>query len=270
MSILDEIIARRRERLEQEQAELPLREIKARLRDLTDLRDQPRPFASMLRGDQVRVIAEIKRRSPSEGQLADLLDPRGLAQDYAGSGAAALSVLTEQDYFNGDPHFLRRARRAMAFPVLRKDFLVDEYQVYESRLLLADGILLLAGVLSEGELRGFLMTARGLGMEALVEAHNEAELDKALEAGALVVGINNRDLTSMTVSLATTERLAPLVPLAQTLVSESGVKTLEDVQRLAAAGVDAILVGTALMRDPHPGLALRPLTQVESSRERRG
>ncbi len=269
MTILDQIIERRRERLEEEKTALPLAEIQARLANMTGLRQQPRNFVQMLQGERVRVIAEIKRRSPSEGELRSLFDPRNLAQDYAGSGAAAISVITERDYFDGDPAYLRRARSGMPLPVLRKDFLVDGYQVYEARLLLADAVLLIADVLSEGELRALLMVTRELGMEALVEAHDEAAIERALFAGAKVIGINNRDLATMQVDLARTERLARRVPLDKVLVSESGIKSVEDIERLAAAGVDAVLVGTSLMRAEDPGWALRPLTQVPSSREAR-
>lgn len=270
MTILDEIIARRRQRLEEEKALLPLAEIQARLERMTGLRQQPRNFVQMLTGERVRVIAEIKRRSPSEGELAEMLDPRGRAQDYSGSGAAAISVITEQDYFDGDPLYLRRARSGMPLPVLRKDFLVDEYQVYEARLLLADAVLLIADVLSEGELRALLRVTRQLGMEALVETHDEAAMEKALFAGAQVIGINNRNLATMEVDLATTERLAQRVPLDKVLVSESGIRSVEDVERLAQAGVDAVLVGTSLMRAEDPVRLLRALTQVGAHRERRG
>jgi indole-3-glycerol phosphate synthase len=269
MTILDQIIEKRRERLEEEKVLLPLAEIKTRLVARSGLKQAPRSFAQMLRGERVRVIAEIKRRSPSEGELAELLDPRALAQDYSGSGAAAISVITERDYFDGDPLYLRRARAGMPLPVLRKDFIVDEYQVYEARLLLADAVLLIADVLSEGELRALLMVTRELGMEALVETHDEAAIEKALFAGALVVGINNRDLATMQVTLENTERLASRVPLEKVLVSESGIKTVEDVERVARAGVDAVLVGTTLMRAEDPGRALRGLTQVRSRRETR-
>jgi indole-3-glycerol phosphate synthase len=259
MNILDEIVARRRERLAEEQAALPLAEIQARLRDLAD---PPRDFAAALRGHVVRVIAEIKRSSPSQGQMVDLLDPRPLAQDYAGSGAAAISVLTERDYFEGEPHYLRRVRRAMALPVLRKDFLTDEYQLYESRLLLADAVLLIARLLSPGQLADFLALTRSLGMAALVETHNAAEIDTALTAGAKIVGLNNRDLDTLETSLAVTVELAALVPPNRTLVSESGIHSLADVERVAAAGADAVLVGGHLMTAPDPGRALRELTGV--------
>lgn len=266
MAILEEIIERRRERLAQEQASLPQEEIEARLRDLED---RPRDFARMLQGEKVRVIAEIKRRSPSQGRLAELVDPRTLAQDYAGSGAAALSVLTEQDYFDGEPHFVRRARQLMPLPVLRKDFIIDKYQVYESRLLLADALLLIVRALTPSQLQDYLALTRELGMEALVETHEGAEIERALAAGARVIGINNRNLDTLEVSLAVTEKLAALVPLENVLVSESGIHSAAEVERLAAAGVEAILVGTALMKAEDPGQALRPLTQVPAQRQRR-
>jgi len=259
MSVLEEIVRRRRERLAEEQRRLPRPELEARLRDLED---RPREFAAQLRGPTVQVIAEIKRRSPSAGPLAEQADPCALALDYAGHGAAALSVLTEQDYFGGEPHFLRRARSQVPMPVLRKDFLLEEYQIYESRLLRADAILLIVRLLGDGELRAFLALARALGMETLVEAHDAEELARALEAGAQVVGINNRNLETMQVDLGTTAALAREVPGGRRLVSESGIGGAEDVERLAAAGVDAVLVGTHLMRDPAPGLALRRLVGV--------
>ena len=266
-SILEEIVARRRERLEEEKARLPLAEIRARL---ADLEDRPRDFARALRGERVRVIAEIKRRSPSQGMLNELVDPRFVAQDYAAAGAAAISVLTEPDYFAGEGFHVRRARGWMPLPVLRKDFLVDEYQLYESRLLRADAVLLIVRALSEGQLRAYLRLCGELGLEALVETHDEQELAVALAAGARVVGINNRNLDTLEVSLETTERLASGVPPERVVVSESGIHTPQDVERVAAAGADAILVGTALMRDPDPGPRLRALTRIPASRERRG
>ena len=266
MNILDEIVARRRERLAEEQAALPLGEVQARLRDLDDT---PRPFAASLRGPQVRVIAEIKRSSPSQGQMVELLDPRAVAQDYAGGGAAAISVLTEQDHFGGEAHYLRRARRAMALPVLRKDFLVDEYQLYESRLLLADAVLLIVRVLAPEQLRDYLALARELGMDALVETHDAAEVEAALDARAQVIGINNRDLDSLEISLGVTAQLASRVPRDRVLVSESGIRSAADVERVAASGADAVLVGGHLMMAAEPAHALRALTRIASSRGER-
>ena len=266
MNILDQIVARRRERLAQEQAELPLSEIQARLRDLDD---RPRRFAAALRGPVVRVIAEIKRASPSQGEMVQLLDPRTVAQDYAGAGAAAVSVLTERDFFQGEGHYVRRARRAMVLPVLRKDFLIDAYQLYESRLLLADAVLLIVRLLTPEQLEEYLALAHQLGMDALVETHTAEEIEIAVEANAMVIGINNRDLDTLTTSLEVTRDLAERVPLSRTLVSESGIATTADVERVAAAGVDAVLVGGSLMQAEDPVRVLRTLTGVRSDRDRR-
>lgn len=266
MSILDEIMARRRERLEEEKQALPLAEIQARL---ADQQDRIRNFPAALRGEKVRVIAEIKRASPSEGDLNLLFDPRFLAQDYAGGGAAAISVLTERDYFAGEPVHLVRARKYMPLPVLRKDFIFDAYQVYHSRLIRADALLLIATVLDAYQLQDLLTLTHELGMYALVETHDEADMLKALACGARIIGINNRDLKAMKTDLGRTERLAHMVPPERILVSESGIHGREDVERLAAAGVDAVLVGTMLVKSDKPGILLRQLVGVPADPSRR-
>jgi len=266
MTILDEIVAKRRERLAEEQARLPLAEIQARLADLPDT---VRNFPEMLRGDFVRIIAEVKRASPSEGLINATFDPRYLAQDYAGGGAAAISVLTEQDYFQGDPVHLRRARKYMPLPVLRKDFIVDPYQVYEARLLRADAVLLIATVLDDDVLRDLLALTHELKMHALVETHDEYDVVRALYCGAKIIGINNRNLKTMEIDLAQTERLAPRVPPDRILVSESGIHCKADIERLAAAGVDAVLIGTMLVRCEQPGLLLRTLVEIPANPQRR-
>jgi len=266
MTILDEIVAARQRRLAEEKAAMPLEEIKARL---ADMQDRIRNFIAALRGPFVRIIAEIKRASPSEGILRDIFDPRSLAQDYAGGGAAVISVLTEQDYFQGDLLYLRRARSYMALPVMRKDFITDPYQIYQSRLFRADAVLLIASILETRQLQDLLDLTHELGMEALVETHNEDDIFKALAAGARAIGINNRDLQTMTVDLAHTERLARLVPPEIILVSESGIHRKADIERLAAAGVDAVLIGTMLMKTELPGIILRKLIDVPAQRERR-
>ncbi len=266
MSILDEIVARRRERLEEEKQALPLAEVQARL---ADQQDRIRNFPMALRGEKVRVIAEIKRASPSEGELNLLFDPRFLAQDYAGGGAAAISVLTERDYFAGEAVHLVRARKYMPLPVLRKDFIVDAYQVYHSRLIRADALLLIATVLDAYELEDLLALTHELGMYALVETHDESDMLKALACGARIVGINNRDLKTMKTDLGQTERLAGMVPAERILVSESGIHGREDVERLAAAGVDAVLVGTMLVKSDKPGILLRQLVGVPADPNRR-
>jgi len=259
MTVLDEIIARRRESLEARRRELSLAEIQAALADLDDA---PRDFATALRGPCVRVIAEIKFRSPSRGVLTARRDPGAIAAEYEAGGAAALSVLTEPDYFGGRPDYVNKARQATSLPALRKDFVVDEYQLYESRLLGADALLLIVSALSDMQLAEYLGVTRGLGMSALVETHNAEEIGRALASGARALGINNRDLRTMKVSLATTERLARLVPPDVVLVSESGILSPTDLERVAEAGANAVLVGTHLMQDPHPGQALLPLTQI--------
>lgn len=266
MSILDEIIAKRRERLEEEKLVLPLAELQARL---ADQQDRIRNFPMALRGPKVRVIAEIKRASPSEGELNLLFDPRFLAQDYAGGGAAAISVLTERDYFAGEAIHLTRARKYMPLPVLRKDFIVDPYQVYHSRLLGADALLLIATVLDAYELQDLLALTHELGMYALVETHDETDMLQALACGARVIGINNRDLKAMQTDLAQTERLARMVPENRVLVSESGIHGRDDIERVAAAGVDAVLIGTMLVKSDQPGIMLRQLVEVPANPSRR-
>lgn len=266
MSILAEIVAKKRERLAAEMEALPLAEIQARLRDQDDT---IRNFPAALRGECVRIIAEIKRASPSEGLLREIFDPRSLAQDYSGGGASALSVVTEEDYFEGDLMYLRRARGHMPLPVMRKDFLVAPYQVYQARLFNADAVLLMASVLDDDDLRLMLDVTRELGMAALVETHDEPEMVRVLDTRARLIGLNNRNLKTMEISLSQTERLARLVPKERILVSESGLHGKEDLQRVAQAGVDAVLIGTRLMKADQPGMILRQLTRVEADPARR-
>lgn len=265
-NVLTEIVARKRERLAEEKRAFPLLDMKDQLAE-----DQSvvRSLSGALRGPKVRVIAEIKRASPSEGLLNELFDPRFLAQDYAGGGAAAISVITEQDFFQGEMVYLKRARKYMPLPVLRKDFLVEPYQIYQSRWLGADALLLIAAILEDGELTELLDLTAGLGMQALVETHTEAEIERALSCGAQVIGINNRDLTTLKIDLANTERLARLVPVDRILVAESGVHGVADIERVAAAGVDAVLVGTMLMKSDKPGDVLRHLVEVPSQPQKR-
>ncbi len=262
--ILREIIAHKRAELERARA--PLAELRAAALDAPLARD----FAAALCGDDVRVIAEIKRASPSEGAICEQdFDPAAIASGYEIARAAALSVLTDGRYFGGHLDHLRAARAAVEIPVLRKDFVIDERQVIEARAAGADAVLLIVAVLDGGRLAELLALARELGMAALVEAHDETEVEAALAADARVIGVNNRDLRSFAVDLATTERLAAMVPADRVLVAESGVHTRADVERLAAAGADAVLVGTTLMRADDPGEALEELTGVEAARDRR-
>ncbi len=258
-TILDEIVQRKRQELTYEMRDTPLSALCERIAELP----APRDFRANLQGPEVAVIAEIKPTSPSAGELAGpLFDPRIIAQDYCGGGAAALSVLTERNYFHGEPYYIRRAKSRMPLPILRKDFIFDPYQVYESRALEADAILLIVSILEASALRGLHDLAAEAGMAALVEVHNEAEMAQAAEIGAQLIGINNRDLSTLQVDLTVTERLAQQAPENAMLVSESGIATRQDVERLAAAGVDAVLVGTALMKSDEPDVAVRSLTGV--------
>jgi indole-3-glycerol phosphate synthase len=207
----------------------------------------------------VTVIAEVKRRSPSKGDLFPLLDPTELARSYAAGGAACLSVLTDAPHFGGSPEDLRRARGAVELPVLRKDFTVCEGDVLDTRAMGADAVLLIAAVLDDAELESCTQLAAGLGMAALVEVHDEEELQRALGAGASLVGVNQRDLRSFAVDPGRAERVAAAIPDGVVCVAESGVSSAEDVARLAAAGFDAVLVGEALVTAADPAGALRAL-----------
>jgi len=241
------------------------------LREQALARPTPVAFAAALRGERVRVIAEVKRASPSRGVFAAGVDAVTVAEDYLAGGAAALSVLTDGPFFHGSLEDLERvAMRAHAgqppVPVLRKDFIVDPYQALEARAAGADALLLIVAALDRLQLAELLAATWELGMEALVEVHDEAELETALETGARVVGINNRDLRTFTVDLSVSERLAPRVPGDRIVVAESGIHRASDVERLAAAGVDALLVGEALMTAPNRQAAVAELAGVEAVR----
>ena len=261
MTILDEILAHKREEVARAKRELPAAELAALARDASE---PTRGFrAALERAPRPRIVAEIKRRSPSRGEIRADFDPAACAKAYADSGAAALSVLTDERYFGGSLEHLALARRSAPLPILRKDFVVDAYQVDEARLRGADAVLLIAAAFAAegrvGELARLRERARSLGLDALVEVHDGAELADALAAGADLVGVNNRDLRSFRVDLAATERLARDVPDGVLLVAESGIHGPGDVARLESAGADAFLVGEALMREADLGAALREL-----------
>jgi indole-3-glycerol phosphate synthase len=258
MTILDEILADKRE----EVAAAKRREAPAALRARAEAcREATRGFrAALASGPRPRVVAELKRRSPSRGEIRPDFDPIGCARAYAEAGAAAISVLTDSKYFGGELSLLAAVRREVSLPLLRKDFLVDAYQVDEARVAGADAVLLIARALDVEQLRALRERAAALGLDALVEVHDEAEVDAALAAGADLVGVNNRDLATFTTDLGTTERLAKrLVAAGVVVVAESGILTADDVRRLEAAGADAVLVGEALMREPDVGRALARL-----------
>jgi indole-3-glycerol phosphate synthase len=234
-------------------------------RDLDDLCDQAaalaptRGFAAALRGGPLGVISEIKRRSPSKGDLFPDLDPTALAATYEAGGASCLSVLTDVEFFGGSVADLRDARAACSIPVLRKDFTVDARDVADARLMGADAVLLIVAALSDDELRTFLALATTLHLDALVEVHDAAELDRAAAAGATLIGVNQRDLTTFEVDRDLAARLRPAMPEGAVTVAESGVRDRADAEALAAAGYDAILVGESLVTSPEPGAALADL-----------
>ena len=224
-----------------------------------------RSLAAALRRPRLALIAETKRRTPTMGLLADPYDPATLALAYVEAGADAISVLCQETSFGGEPAHLVAVRAAAgAAPVVRKDFVTTEHQLLEARVLGADAVLLIVGALSRSRLESLLATARTLGLEALVEVHDEAETDLALGSGAGIVGINHRDLNTFTVDLGITERLRPMIPSDRVVVAESGIHGRADAVRMRAAGVDAILVGELLMRAPDPGVVARSLVAAEA------
>lgn len=241
------------------------REIDALRPRATELRDRaadvppPRDFRGALIRERVAVIAEVKRRSPGAGEIRPGLDPGALSRVYEDAGAAALSVLTDREYFGGGLEDLSRAREAVAIPALRKDFVLDPLQVLEARGAGADAILLIVRILEDGPLRELRELAESLGMEALVEVHTDGELDRALASGAHIVGVNNRDLRTFRTDLAVTEALLPRLPDRGVLVSESGIRSGADVARLGSAGVHAVLVGESILRARDPGTKVTEL-----------
>jgi indole-3-glycerol phosphate synthase len=254
--ILRRILATKRTELEAARASVPLAEMERRARAQAAPRDFVGALRAKLAAGKPAVIAEIKRASPSKGLLRDPFDPAAIARSYAAAGAACLSVLTDREYFRGAAEHLREARAACDLPVLRKDFVVEPYQVYEARAMGADCILLIAAALSAGDMRGLERLAQGLGMAVLVEVHDAAELDAALTLATPLVGINNRDLRTFETRLETTLDLLPRVPTERLVITESGILAPADVARMQAAGVGAFLVGEVFMRAADPGKAL--------------
>jgi indole-3-glycerol phosphate synthase len=254
--ILAEIIANKRREVAGLKKRHRLEHLGLRARPLKD----GGAFRAALAAPGMRLIAEIKKASPSAGLIRpEGFEPAALARAYHEAGAAAVSVVTDRKFFQGELDYLAEASAAMPRPCLRKDFIIDPYQVYESRLKGASALLLIAAVLAPEELSSLRGLAASLGMDSLVEVHDEADLEKALEAGATIVGVNNRNLRTFQVSLETTLRLHRLIPPGIVVVSESGIKGRQDVLRLGEAGVDAILVGEALMRSPDVGAKVREL-----------
>jgi indole-3-glycerol phosphate synthase len=256
--VLDTILARTRERVAVERARVPLGPQHAAVREAPPVR----PFAAALaRPGRVNVIAEHKRRSPSRGPIREDLAPADVARAYEANGASAISVLTDEPFFGGRMDHLVEARAACSLPVLRKDFVVDPWQVWEARAAGADAVLLIVAALSDDGIRALLAVAGEAGVDALVEVHDAGELDRALAAGSRIVGVNNRDLRTLAVSIETSLGLAPAIPDGVLAVAESGIRTGADVRRLREAGFDAFLVGEHLMAAPDPGEALSRLLE---------
>ena len=257
--ILARILDRKREEIEEGIRQVPLAEMRRRAADAPAPRGFRAAIEARIGEGRPAVIAEIKRASPSRGVIRRDFDPPRIAAGYERGGAAALSVLTDREFFRGSPEHLRAARAATSLPVLRKDFLIDPWQVHEARAMEADCVLLIVAALDDDTLRELAELAREVGVDTLVEVHDEAELDRALRIPAPLVGINNRDLRTFETSLATTERLAARVPAGRRTVTESGIASREDVAGLRARGVHAFLVGEAFMSAPDPGERLAAL-----------
>ena len=262
MDILDRIVRAKKAQVARDKEQVSPR----RLIEVATSAAPPRDFAAALRREgRVNVIAEIKKASPSKGEIQARADVAGVADGYARAGAVALSVLTESRFFLGSGDDLAEAKRAVDVPVLRKDFVLEEYQVYESRVMGADSLLLIARILPSKLLSTLIGVARSLHLEPLVEVHTEEEARQAIDGGATVIGVNNRDLATLEVSMETSLRIAPHLPASVVRVSESGIETPQDIDRLRAAGFQAFLIGERLMREADPGAALRRLLGDETA-----
>lgn len=254
--ILQEIVRHKKEELKERKSARPLKDLKARLKNSSD----PRGFHKTLsRADGIVLIAEIKKASPVKGVLREDFDPVKIAHAYHESGASALSVLTDEHFFQGRLDYLSEIRKAIPLPILQKDFLVDDYQIYEARAFEADAVLLIASLLDPSQLKDYYDLAHELGMDAVVEVHTEKEMEKALTVGPNIIGINNRDLDTFKADLATTSRLIKYLPPGVIVVSESGIESRRDVLRLQEAGVHAVLVGESLMKSRDISAKVREL-----------
>ena len=241
--MLDKIIAQKREEVKQRKKTAALTYLRERIAGQKPALD----LVAALKGDHIRLIAEVKKASPSRGLLRADLNPTELAQVYAEGGAAAISVLTEENYFLGRVEHLEAIRGAVELPLLRKDFIFDSYQVYESRAYGADALLLIAAILSQGQLNELVSLSRSLGLRCLVEVHTQSEVEMVALTEAEIIGINNRDLRTFGVDINTTRRLRPLIPKEKAVVSESGIRSRKDIEKLRKWGADAVLVGEALV-----------------------
>ena len=257
MNILQEIAIRTKKRIEDRKNVLPLRTLKEMVCSSDIAHDFA--FEKALQSKELSFICEVKRASPSKGIIAEDFPYTEIAKDYEAAGAAAISVLTEPYYFKGDDRYLREIADSMSIPLLRKDFTVDEYMIYEAKMLGASAVLLICAILDRETLVKYLNIAHSLGLSALVEAHSEAEVDMALAVGARLIGVNNRNLKTFAVDITLSERLRKMVPRDILFVAESGIQTAADINKLRQHGVDAVLVGETLMRVPDKKAALTKL-----------
>jgi indole-3-glycerol phosphate synthase len=253
--ILDSIVRDKRADLAEAKQRVPVDELRQR----PLFHQARRALERALAGEGRAIVAEVKKASPSKGIIRADFDPVAIAVGYADNGARAISVLTEERYFQGHLDYLARIRESVAIPLLRKDFIVDAYQLYEARAYGADAVLLIVSILADDKLSELMWLAEELNLSALIEVHDAGELDRALKAGARIVGINNRDLRSFRTTLETTEQLAPRVPAGTLVIAESGIDTVGDIERLERGGVHAFLIGETLMRAADPGAKLAQL-----------
>jgi indole-3-glycerol phosphate synthase len=251
MSLLGAIVSRKRERLVSAKIRVSVAELKSIIRDI----EAPRDFPTAIKrnGDALRIIAEIKKASPSRGLIRKSFNHSKIASVYETKKVNAVSVITEEDFFQGELDFLPEVKKTVTMPVLRKDFIFDEYQIYEARANGADALLLIAAILDQRQADEYLHLSHELGMSVLFEVHNFSELEKALAINAPIIGINNRDLITLSIDLNTSLQLKREIPVGHTCVSESGIQKREDVLKIESAGIDAMLVGTCLMESPDIG-----------------
>jgi indole-3-glycerol phosphate synthase len=248
---------RTKERIEEKKKTMPLEKVKATAEQISS--NQDFAFEKALRGDDLSFICEIKKDSPSKGIIAEDFQYLKIAQDYEAVGAAAISVLTEPFYFKGDDSYLREIADTVSIPLLRKDFTVDEYMIYEAKILGASAVLLICAILDSGTLAEYIETAHSIGLSALVETHDEMEIKAALNAGARIIGVNNRDLKTFEVDIALSERLRPFVPDDKIFISESGIQTPGDIEKLRKIKTNAALIGETLMRSSDKTAELKRL-----------
>lgn len=261
--MLEEIIKNKESELKRLKSDPNIDEIISEMKDRIKSLAPTRDFASAIGpsggAGAVRIIAEVKKASPSKGIIREDFDPLAIARAYEDNGAAAISVLTDEKYFKGSLEYLTAIKSTVGLPVLRKDFIIDEYQIFESRAAGADAILLIVAALGKNRLKDLLLIADSVGLAVLVEVHDDREIKDAVEADSKIIGINNRDLKTFKTDIHTTERLAPSVPGDRILVTESGINTAQDILRLKKAGARAFLIGEALMREADPGAKLKSL-----------